>query len=300
MLLKHHTIEGSEAGPHLLITAGVHGDEWEPIVAVRQLLTCIRPGELHGRLTLLPVVNESAFQAGERVGADGLDLARVCPGRADGKLTERVAFELAELMSSVDYYIDCHTGGVRMRIWPLAGYLLHADERLLTQQRAMARAFGLPFVWGTDASVNGRTLSVARDLSIPAIYVEYFGSATFCRSAVTALVNGCRSVMNQLNMLSAENLAGQARFFAEEHEAGSGHLQVCHPAPDAGIFVPAVDLGDEITAGTPLGYLHPDSSSVKSATPICAEKTGRVVTLRSLPRVKAGDGLGVVVKAVET
>ena len=299
MLINHNTIEGLHNGPHLLITAGVHGDEWEPIVAVRELFSNVQQDELHGKLTLVPVANESAFQAGERVGADGLDLARVCPGRADGSLTERVAFELAELISTVDYYIDLHTGGVRMRIWPLAGYLLHEDERLLAQQRAMARAFGLPFVWGTDASISGRTLSVARDLSIPAIYVEYLGSAIFCNEAVAAFVNGCRSVMTCLGMLSAVNLSGGVRYFAEESVVGSGHLQVCHPAPDDGIFVPTVELGDEVYAGATLGYFHRNQPNIESALPICAEKTGRVVALRSLPRVNAGDGLGVLVKIAE-
>jgi predicted deacylase len=299
MLVNYYTIEGRHTGPHLLITAGVHGDEWEPIIAVRELLGSIQPDDLHGKLTLVPVANESAFRAGERVGADGLDLARVCPGRADASLTERVAFELSKLMSSANYYIDLHTGGVRMKIWPLAGYLMHENERILTQQRAMARSFGLPLVWGTDASINGRTLSIARDLSIPAIYVEYLGSTTFCNDAVAAFVAGCRSVMNCLGMLSAVDRSGGGRYLAEERAAGSGHLQVCHPAPDDGLFLPVVELGDEVTVGVALGYFHCDQPHAESALPICADKSGHVVALRSYPRVQAGDGLGVVVKVAE-
>ena len=299
MLVNHRTIEGRHNGPHLLISAGVHGDEWEPIVAVRELLYSVPRDELRGKLTLVPVANESAFQMGERAGADGLDLARVCPGCPDGRLTERVAFELSELIGSADYYIDLHTGGVRMTIWPLAGYLMHENEQILSQQRAMAHAFGLPLVWGTDASVNGRTLSVARDLSVPAIYVEYLGSATFCQHAVAAFLAGCRSVMNRLGMLAAEDQSGGVSFLAEERTAGSGHLQVCHPAPEAGLFLPIVELGDEVIVGETLGHLHCDHISPPTALPICADKSGRVVALRSFPRARAGDGLGVVVKVAE-
>jgi predicted deacylase len=299
MLVKHYSIKGRHDGPHLMITAGVHGDEWEPIVAVRELVRTVNADDLHGKLTLVPVANESAFQAGERVGSDGMDLARVCPGRGDGSLTEQVASELAELINHADYYIDLHTGGVRLKIWPLAGYLLHSDERVLNEQRNMAHAFGLPFIWGTDPSVEGRTLSVARDLSIPAIYVEYLGSATFCPSAVSALVSGCRSVMDHLGMLTERYLSGAARFFAEQQEAGSGHLQVCHPSPDNGVFVPLVELGEKIDAGSVLGHLHPDHGLDTNVLPICAENSGRVISLRSLPRVNSGDGLAVIVDVRE-
>src|SRR5947207_2627633 len=122
MLLTVETVVGRRPGPHLLITAGVHGDEWEPMVAARELARQIQPDALAGRLTIIPIVNEPAYRCGERVGEDGMDLARVCPGRPDGGMTERIAHEFSELIRSADYYIDLHTGGLRLRIWPLAGY----------------------------------------------------------------------------------------------------------------------------------------------------------------------------------
>ena len=36
--LKSKQIVGDENGPHLLITGGVHGDEFEPMAAVRRLI----------------------------------------------------------------------------------------------------------------------------------------------------------------------------------------------------------------------------------------------------------------------
>src|SRR5688572_30203089 len=55
--LAHRTLTGPSAGPHLLITAGVHGDEFEPMAAVRQLIRTLDPRRLRGRMTLVPVVN---------------------------------------------------------------------------------------------------------------------------------------------------------------------------------------------------------------------------------------------------
>ena len=38
-MIQSKTISGQADGPHLLITAGVHGDEFEPMAAARALLT---------------------------------------------------------------------------------------------------------------------------------------------------------------------------------------------------------------------------------------------------------------------
>ena len=54
-----------------------------------------------------------------------------------------------------------------LAVLPLVGYGLHGDESVLEGQRQMARAFNLPVVWGTDASLEGRSLSVARDANPP-------------------------------------------------------------------------------------------------------------------------------------
>src|SRR5262245_29744661 len=170
--LKSKTITGRGDGPHLLITGGVHGDEFEPMVAIRRLVTMVSPAALHGKITLVPVVNEAAFARGSRVAVDGLDLARTCPGRPDGSITEQIAHALSELIRTADYYIDLHTGGTTLSVWPLAGYMLHPNSQVLEKQRAMARSFNLPVVWGTDYRVDGRSLSVARDANVPAIYAE--------------------------------------------------------------------------------------------------------------------------------
>ncbi|MCH8241205.1 MAG: succinylglutamate desuccinylase/aspartoacylase family protein [Planctomycetes bacterium] len=36
--MKSKTVEGQTTGPHLLITGGVHGDEFEPMAAIRRLI----------------------------------------------------------------------------------------------------------------------------------------------------------------------------------------------------------------------------------------------------------------------
>lgn len=131
-VLQPHTIDHGRAGPHLLITGGVHGDEFEPPLAIRRLLALPELADLCGRLTLVPVVNEAAFARGSRVAEDGLDLARTCPGRADGSVTERTAQALSTLIRAAGFYLDLHTGGTTLSVWPMTGYVLHPRSDVLS------------------------------------------------------------------------------------------------------------------------------------------------------------------------
>ena len=48
---------GHGPGPHLLVTAGVHGDEYEGPAALQSWYAELDPANLVGSITLLPVVN---------------------------------------------------------------------------------------------------------------------------------------------------------------------------------------------------------------------------------------------------
>src|SRR5258708_2580898 len=120
-VIQTKTIEGIVGGPHLVITGGVHGDEFEPMAAVRRLARILIPADLRGRVTLAPVVNEPAYRRCHRNAEDGLDLARTCPGRLDGSITERIAHDLSLLIRSADYYVDLHSGGTTLSVLPLTG-----------------------------------------------------------------------------------------------------------------------------------------------------------------------------------
>lgn len=297
MELTRRAFGGKNSGPKLLMTGGVHGDEFEPMAAIRRLIDRFSSDEnlaqsLRGTVTLVPVVNEAAFLLGHRYAEDGLDLARVCPGRADGSITERTARALSDLIESTDYYIDLHTGGTEYTVLPLTGYAIHHDATILDAQRRMARAFNLSTVWGTAGNLDGRSLSVARDANVPAIYTEYFGSATCHEEGVVAYVDGCLNVMSMLGMLDREPVEDRIERVVEDPRPGSGHMQVCNPSPITGYFEPAVELGDAVQAGDVLGTVFNLTGSDRQT--ITAQQTGIVLTLRTFPRVHEGESVGVI------
>lgn len=300
MELASRVIEGSQPGPRLLITGGVHGDEFEPMAAARRLARVVRPDRLRGRLTLIPVVNEPAFRRSSRVADDGKDLARTCPGRDDGTITERVAAALARRIRDADYYIDLHTGGTRLQVWPLVGYMLHPDAEVLAAQRRMAHAFGLPFVWGTDWRLDGRSLSVARDARVPSLYAEYLGGGGCSPEGVTAYVDGCLRVMRELGMLDdAPPLDPRLRrLVVEDDRPGSGHMQINLPAPDEGFFEPRVGLGESVRRGQLVGIVCDPVGDRRYE--MLAPHDGIVVVLHTFARVDLGECLGVILDRSES
>ena len=79
--------DSGKQGPVVLITAGVHGDEYEPILAAFQLPDLVKGKLLKGKLVVIPQVNSTAVKANTRCGSDGLDLARICPGDPGGSVS---------------------------------------------------------------------------------------------------------------------------------------------------------------------------------------------------------------------
>lgn len=291
--LQSFTFGDKSAGPHLLITGGVHGDEFEPMIAIRRLAGMLKKATIRGKVTLVPVVNEAAFARGHRVAEDGLDLARTCPGRPDGSITERIAHLLSQLIRSADYYIDLHTGGTTLAVWPMTGYVLHPDATILDKQRAMARAFNLPVIWGTDPTLPGRSLSVARDAGVPAIYAEFLGAAAVSAAGVDLYVEGCCNVMASLGLLDQERSASAVRWVVEDPRSGSGHMQRCYPAPIAGCFETGIYLGQRVESGQMIGAVVDSLGKIRRE--IRATENGLVLVLRTFPAVKQGDSLAVMV-----
>lgn len=315
-LFEYREFAGARDGPRLLITAGIHGDEYLPMLAVKELIdrldsdTELRES-LRGNLTLIPIANQSAYQRGHRCGADNIDLARVFPGTLNGKPTEQVAYVLSDRIRQSDFFVDLHTGGTELCVFPLAGYTLHEDRSILEQQRQLAVTFGLPFVWGTSAELQGRSLSLARDCGVPAIYVEYLGAYRELAEALSGaaqsrrpdhpLVAGCLNIMRHLGMLSeiADPLAAESSSAAcevvEDARPGAGHMQVAHPAPATGFLVPAVELGQSIAQGELLAEIVNATSRLRH--PVLSQQSGRVVVIRDYPRINQGDAVAVVAES---
>ena len=291
-LFTTEVIDSGKPGPHLVITAGVHGDEFEPMQCIHALIDGLGEQLLSGKVSLVPCVNIEAFLLGQRKASDDLDLARICPGDPEGSITMQVGHALTNLIKSADYYIDLHTGGTRFSVLPLTGYPLNPDADALEGSRKLAKAFNLPFIWGTDWRLKGRSMSIACENNIPAIYAEYLGGAQCSSQGVIDYIDGCLNVLGMLEMIDREQPASRVQTVVEDPSEGSGHMQVCHPAPFDGLLTPHYSLGDQVNQGDVLGSVRSIDGS--ESAELIAGQSGTILVLHTFSMVREGDATFVI------
>ena len=100
------SIRGGD-GPTAVVFGGVHGDEPEGQVAALRLARETEPGDLPGRLIVVPCASPEASQAYTRLWPSGANLNRSFPGSPDGPPDE----QLADFITRVLSWIQGHLGG---------------------------------------------------------------------------------------------------------------------------------------------------------------------------------------------
>lgn len=280
-------VTGQRPGPTLVVTAAVHGDEYEGVEAIPQIFQQTEPTDLRGKLVMMPVCNMPAYEAATRSSPiDGLNLARVFPGDSNGTITQRIAHWItAKLLTHADFYIDLHSGGATYNIPTLIGYVHDAGE-MGQRSQAGAQAFGAPVLWGHPLPVApGRTVSAATDLGVPWLYTEAPGGGYARPDDVACFVQGVRNVMCWLTMLDG---VPQPRPMTH-HLFGDGNLDQVIDATVAGYFRATVNLLDPVVAGQRLGVVCDLFGQVIQE--VTADQAGVVIMLRRFHRVHVGDGL---------
>jgi predicted deacylase len=282
-------VRGAAPGRTLFVSAGVHGDEFEGMACLWRLFDELRPADVAGTLAAVTVANPPAYEAAARCNPDDRqDMARVFPGDPRGTVTEQLACALTHrCIAHADFYCDLHSAGQYYAMPPLAGYQLR-PEPLLGAQRAAARAFGLPLIWGTPG-YPGRSLSAAADLGVPALYVEITGEGR-CRAAdVEAYLHGLRRLLAHLGLTRGADAAPEPRRVIEDDGPQSGFLQVQNRAAVGGFFAAEVAVAETVRQGQRLGVIRDALGAVRQE--VFAPRAGLVVFLRTFPRVLAGDAL---------
>ena len=182
-----------------------------------------------------------------------------------------------------------------MRVSPMVGYGMHKRQpELLETQRRMARAFNLPIVWGTSGELDGRSLSIARDAGVPALYTEWLGGGEGDAQGGEDQFEGGLNVLGEGGMLEREPPIPRAMYVIEDDRPNSGYMQLNYPAPMDGYFEPQVELNQRVHKGDVLGVVS-DALGEQRET-VCSTQTGFVLTLRCFNRVFKDDSLAVIVE----
>jgi uncharacterized protein len=249
---------GAKEGKTLVVTAGVHGDEFEGVRAILEIWAELDPLKMSGDLLAVPVANPLAFWKGTRTTpSDEGNLARAFPGVEHGSATEVIAFHLANsIISHGDFYLDLHSAGVKLLMPSMVGYDA-SDPR----SHEAALAFGASVIWGHPRISPGRTISFAAQRGIPWLYTEAAGAGRIDTADLAMFKRGIRNLSHHLKIEP-----GAIETQEPSHSLyGDGDVDASINATLPGFLVPSVQLLDLVSVGQELGRtldLHGQSVEV--------------------------------------
>ncbi|MBO9449256.1 succinylglutamate desuccinylase/aspartoacylase family protein [Tropicibacter sp. R16_0] len=283
-------------GPTVLMSAGVHGDEYEGEIALSKLARDLEPHDIQGRLIILPAVNAPAVQAGLRVSPiDDGNLNRVFPGDPAGTPTQMIAHYLETvLLPQCDYLVDLHSGGTSLYYPPtlLRGQGHSDDEAAALKQ--LQEAFDLPFAWvftggGGRQSTARTAMGAGNRNGVVSIMAELGGGGAVSRDVLAMTERGLRRILHSLGMLPGYHLDA-TRGTRETHAQGSVY------AHDAGLFEPFKVIGEDVSVGEEVGVIHSVTSITRAPEPVISPYDGFVLCSRALGQVTCGDAVFQIVQ----
>jgi len=248
-------VRGSQDGPILALIAGTHGYEYPGITALQRLRQTIDPQRLRGTLLLVHIANPPSFY-GRTIytsPADGKNLNRVFPGRADGTLSERIAHAITtEAIARADFLVDLHAGDGNEALRPYIYMPVTGDARLDTATRGMALAFGLDHIVidatriaPPDATRFVDMTALAR--GIPAITTETGQLGLNDAHHVALAEHGIRNLMRHLGMLEGKAEPNPGVVWLKDYQVIT--------SPVTGVFRATVRDGYAVAEGGLLGEL---------------------------------------------
>jgi predicted deacylase len=275
-------VTGIEPGPVLVVSAGVHGDEYEGVRAIYETFEALDPAAMRGSVVAVPVMNPPAHRACTRHSpVDGANLARVFPGDPNGTLSQRIAWLVAhQVIAHASFYLDLHSGGVRYRMPSMAGY-----DATDPRGRAAAERFGAPVIWGHPVIEPGRTISFARERGIPFLYTEARGAGRIHEEDLRMMRNGIHNLACHLGILDAPYRKAAAPLRLR----GAGNTDQGIAAAAAGFLMSDVKLLEQVCEGQRLGRLV--DLHGRTIEEYVAPRAGIVGLTREMPAVEAGDTL---------
>jgi predicted deacylase len=223
---------GRRPGPVLGIIAGVHGYEYPPIIAAQQFAQTLDPAQLSGTVLLVHLANVPSF-LGRRIQVnpqDNKNLNRVFPGRADGTITERLAWRLSnDIIGRCTHVIDVHAGEANEDLRPYAGCYEYADMPALSKQgQQMAAALGFPYVvqFGNEPSLREAAMYCSREAikrGIPAVDIEYGRLGQAEADNVLLIKQALHKLLVHLQLVPGELPASSSSLIAQRTTVSSLH-----------------------------------------------------------------------------
>jgi predicted deacylase len=249
-------LHGAEPGPVLALTAGIHGYEYPPILALQRLLKGTNPGRLRGTLIAVRLAHVSAFESRTPFvnPFDRKNLNRVFPGRAEGTQSERIAHAISqEVIARCDRHVDLHADDGAEWLDAFGGIYggkLAAAQYEASKEMGVAFGFRNVVTYAVDTRQqldSGRSCNrQAVAMGKPTVLVEIGENGRADEAWVASLASGLENLLRVLKMMPQAPTPPRAdlRWFSGTSGAASRHT---------GFFAPVSVSGRFVKKGDPIG-----------------------------------------------
>jgi len=276
--LPVHIFRSKNAGPTLLISAGLHGDEINGVEIVRRtLVEGLYDKLLIGSAIVMPVINIYGFINFSREVFDGKDVNRSFPGTAKGSLASQVAHVLStEIIPQMDIGVDFHTGGGARYNYPQIRYT--AGNKLSSE---MATAFAAPVTISNNVIPKSFRQQVIKQGKSTIVF-EGAEASRYDELSVIEALKGIKRLMCHFKMLPTD--------LAPENDKQltfkKTHWQ---RASKSGLFIWEVCSGVFVKKGDRLASIHDPHNTYEIA--VKAKQDGFIIGHNNSPIVNAGDAI---------
>jgi len=286
-------------GPTLLLTGGVHGDEYEGPIAISRLAQTLDPAKVQGRVIMMPAVNVPAVLADTRfTPIDNVDINRCFPGNAKGTFSYMLAHFLdSVILPMADLSIDMHTAGHSADSIPSTNMHYMADPAMRAKTMAAAAAFGAPCNAVFGGVDEGATFtSCVERRGIVSLGTELGG---WGRVNIEGVRIGRRGIDNMLKHMGI--IEGTPDTSQRDGSPKTRHMMVrdanCYVfAPKGGLFEPTNNIGAEVREGDVAGWIHFIEDVDTPPIELKYKKSGVLWMGAGPGRVTRGDSIGVVME----
>lgn len=283
------------SGPTVLLTGGIHGDEYEGPIALSELGRTLDPGAVQGRVIIMPAVNIPAVHADTRLSpVDGRDMNRSFPGDPRGTFSQMLAHYLdAVVLPLVDVSLDIHTAGHSGDSIPSTNMHRIADPDMMARTLAAAEAVGAPYNVVFAGVDEGATLtSSVERRGILSLGTELGGWGRVNIEGLRIARRGIRRLLHHVGVTETGR-------DDTDGDPPTRHMQVgdrAHYAfsPQAGTFEPCNLVGQEVRAGDPAGFLHFVEDVDRAPIEVTYKRDGILWMSAGPGRVARGDTVAVV------
>ncbi len=255
-------IRGSQPGPTVVITAGVHAAEYPGIKAALELSYDLDFSTITGTVIIVAMANAAGFWRRSNsmvpgpytsTGSDQ-NLNRIFPGNPDGSADERLAYALFSLIETADYYIDLHSGDSYESLIPHAYFCAAFDgadfeyQQTCTQSQEMATCVKVPYLVPFFGYHGGAAYSEACKAGIPSVLIERGGMGLCERNDVDNFKADVTNVLRKLGCMHGvfDTYADAQQILATQH------FDIAHVT---GIWSPRCKTGTSVYPNQVLGTI---------------------------------------------